>query len=300
MAAQAEVPAEDPPPEATNQPSLDDLYDTGRVLFDLLAPPEIKDEYEFPPRERWSEFAAELQRALDEDSLEDLAAYEPEARAALVALRTLPGGDEYADWLEERLDYIVAARAVQTEPPPPVAPAPAAIPHLDLWRGRMASRPVPSRAEALLPGLRAAFAEEGVPEALAWLAEVESSFNPAARSPVGARGLFQFMPGTAQDMGLSTSLPDERTDPEKSARAAAKYLRQLHARFGDWALALAAYNAGPGRVRRTLDKHGATSYAAIAQVLPAETQMYVPKVLATVEARTGTAWAELVAPGPGA
>jgi membrane-bound lytic murein transglycosylase D len=128
---------------------------------------------------------------------------------------------------------------------------------------------------------------EGVPPELAWLAEAESSLNPQARSPVGAKGLFQFMPETAKSMGLSTFLPDERTHPEKSARAAARYLRTLHGRFGNWALALAAYNAGEGRVSRTLAKHGAKSFTAIADALPAETRMYVPKVCALIAMRAG-------------
>ena len=95
------------------------------------------------------------------------------------------------------------------------------------------------------------------------------------------------MCNTAKAMGLSTFLPDERTDPEKSARAAARYLKQLHGRFGNWALALAAYNAGEGRVSRALAKHNATSFTAIAEQLPAETRMYVPKVCALIATRAG-------------
>jgi len=138
-----------------------------------------------------------------------------------------------------------------------------------------------------VPKLRAIFAAEGVPPELVWLAEAESSLNPAARSPVGAKGLFQFMPETAKSMGLSTALPDERTDPEKSARAAARYLRALHGRFGNWALVLAAYNAGEGRVGRTLAAKKAKSFTAIADALPAETRMYVPKVCALIAVRAG-------------
>jgi membrane-bound lytic murein transglycosylase D len=151
----------------------------------------------------------------------------------------------------------------------------------------MKGRAVPPRAPALLPRVQRVFAEEGVPAELAWLAEAESTFNPRARSPVGAKGLFQFMPETAKGLGLQTFLPDERTDPEKSARAAARYLRHLHARFGDWPLALAAYNAGEGRVSRTLKRENAKTFAEIAGELPAETRMYVPKVLATIEVRAG-------------
>ncbi|MCF7686844.1 MAG: lytic transglycosylase domain-containing protein [Cephaloticoccus sp.] len=281
------------PEEAAAEPSLEDLYDTGKALFDAFAPEEIKAEYEFPDRAHWDTFAARLQSALDNDRLEDLAVYEPEARAAAVALRAIPGGDEYADWLEERLDYIMAAKAAVAAPPPLVKPEgpkqvrAAAIPYLDLWRERMSARPVPERAAGLVPKLRKIFAAEGVPEALVWMAEAESTFNPNARSPVGARGLFQFMPATAKEFGLSTFFPDDRADPAKSARTAAQYLKQLHGRFGDWPLAIAAYNAGGGRVSRTLTKNNATTFAEISAALPSETRMYVPKVLATLEVRAG-------------
>ena len=95
------------------------------------------------------------------------------------------------------------------------------------------------------------------------------------------------MPGTAKELGLSTVLPDERSDPEKSAGAAAQLLGSLHKKFGDWPLALAAYNAGAGRVQRTLTRQKATTFAEIASALPAETRMYVPKVLAMVQVRAG-------------
>jgi membrane-bound lytic murein transglycosylase D len=91
-------------------------------------------------------------------------------------------------------------------------------------------------------------------------------------------------------------LPDERSHPEKSARAAAQYLRQLHGRFGSWPLALAAYNGGQGRVSRTLKKQNATTFEEIADALPAETRMYVPKVLATIEVRAGIAPEKIAAP----
>jgi membrane-bound lytic murein transglycosylase D len=138
-----------------------------------------------------------------------------------------------------------------------------------------------------MPGLRAAFAAEGVPPDLAWIAEVESAFNPNARSPAGARGLFQLMPDTARAAGLGVGFPDERTDPAKSAHAAARLLRQLHAQFGDWPLALAAYNAGAGRVSRALAARRATSFAGALPALPVQTRLYVPKIYATIAARGG-------------
>jgi membrane-bound lytic murein transglycosylase D len=170
------------------------------------------------------------------------------------------------------------------------------VPHYDLWLARVRGRPLPPRATALMPKLRAAFAAEGVPAELAWLAEAESSLNPSARSPVGAKGLFQLMPDTARSLGLGTFLPDERTDPEKSARAAARYLRALHGKFGNWPLALAAYNAGEGRITRTLAAHRANDFAAIADALPAETRMYVPKVCALIAMRAGVQPESIAAP----
>jgi membrane-bound lytic murein transglycosylase D len=155
------------------------------------------------------------------------------------------------------------------------------------WARRIAARPPPARAAELAPPLKEIFRAEGLPPEMVWLAEVESSFDPQAQSPVGARGLFQFMPATAQRFGLKTFPVDERTDPAKSGRAAAQYLRVLHARFGDWPLALAAYNAGEGRVGRTLEGSKARSFDGIAAQLPAETRLYVPKVMATVAAREG-------------
>ena len=162
---------------------------------------------------------------------------------------------------------------------------------------RLHGRPAPKRADGLAQELRNQFVAEGVPGDLVWLAEVESSFNPEASNPAGAKGLFQLMPATAKSLGLSTAMPDERTEPVKSARAAAQLLRRLHKRFGSWPLAIAAYNAGEGRVQKLLEKHSAHTYAEIARVLPSETRLYVPKVLATVQLRTGTAPASLPAPG---
>lgn len=285
-------------PPAPEEVSADELYEAGKELFDTLAPPAVKEQFEFPDKAQWDAFVLRLQAALESNDLAALAQYEPEARAALAALRTFSGDEEYADWLEERLDYIEVARQV-TRLPPPVAPSvrPAQfIPHYDLWLQRLQSRPQPASAGQLIPVLGAVFAAAGLPVELVWLAEVESTLNPSARSPAGARGLFQLMPATARELGLSTFLPDERTDPKKSAGAAAQLLRTLHQKFGDWPLALAAYNAGAGRVQRALDRQKAGTFAEIAAALPAETRMYVPKVLAMVRVRAGLPLEKLAPP----
>ncbi len=325
QASQADAGNEKPkappanPPDEDATPSAADLYEAGKALFDTYAPPEIKEQYEFPSRQQWDDFSARLQRALDSDNLAELADYLPEARSALGALRVIPGYEDYAAWLQERIDYIEAAQQAANTPAAPAPPATAAtpvqpstapsapataaardeVPYYELWLKRVRERAPPEQASRLMPTLRAAFVAEGVPPELAWLAEAESSLNPAARSPAGARGLFQLMPETARNLGLSTFMPDERTDVEKSARAAARYLRQLHEKFGTWPLAFAAYNAGEGRVERLLRQSKDDSYAAIAGSLRSETRMYVPKVCAMIAVRGGVPVAALESPRPG-
>lgn len=298
----AEPPKASPPPEPKTV-SSDELYQTGKELFDALAPPEIKAQFEFPDKAQWDDFAVRLQRALENNDLTELAQYGSETRTVLAVLRTLPGNEEYIDWLTERLDYVEAAK-LAAQPPAPLTRPPVInpdqtgqfIPHYDLWVQRLQARPKPTGADRYLPLLGNVFIAAGLPSELAWLAEVESTFNPAAGSPAGARGLFQLMPATAKELGLSIFMPDERKDPEKSAGAAAHLLIILYKKFGDWPLALAAYNAGAGRVRRTLNEKNATTFAEIASALPAETRMYVPKVLAMLQVRAGMSLAGLAPP----
>jgi membrane-bound lytic murein transglycosylase D len=294
--AQAAAPTSDQP-----HPT-DELFDIGKSLFDQYAPAEVKEQFDFPSKEQWDSFAAKLQRVLDGDSYEELAAYEPQARAALIALRAFPEYEEYTSWLEERLELIsVAKQITQPQPPPqpgtPTPPPPRPdLPQYDLWMQRLRSSHIPANAEQLMPLLLGQFTAERTPRELAWLAEVESTLNPNARSPAGARGLYQLMPDTAKGLGLSTWMPDDRTDPKKSARAAAQLLKRLYSRFGDWPLALAAYNAGEGRVSRALTARKAKTFAEIAPALSVETRLYVPKVCATVALRTGVTPEKLGAP----
>jgi membrane-bound lytic murein transglycosylase D len=166
-------------------------------------------------------------------------------------------------------------------------PNPPAAAERDIWIKKLAERPWPKAAKSYVPRLKPIFAKERVPTELVWVAEVESSFDPRARSPVGASGLFQLMPDTAKRYGLRTFPFDQRLNPEPSAEAASKYLRYLHAHYGDWRLALAAYNAGEGNVDRLLKKAKKRSFDAIARSLPAETQMFVPKVEAMILRREG-------------
>ncbi|MCX4243197.1 transglycosylase SLT domain-containing protein [Paraliomyxa miuraensis] len=132
--------------------------------------------------------------------------------------------------------------------------------------------------------LRAILREVGVPEDLVFVALAESGFDPRVRSRVGAAGLWQFMEATGNVYGLHQDFwVDDRFDVEKSSYAAAAYLTDLHARFGSWELALAAYNAGYGLVMKAIERHNTNSFWALAKIesgLPYATVNYVPKIVA--------------------
>jgi len=140
-----------------------------------------------------------------------------------------------------------------------------------------------SRGKQYFPMMRRIFREQGIPPGLIYLAIVESGLNPTARSPKGAVGLWQFMADTARRYGLKVDdEQDDRQHPERSTRAAARYLRDLFAQFGSWHLALAGYNAGEGRVAAAIRLQGSRNFWVLAenQSLPAETRNYVPQLLA--------------------
>ncbi|MDZ7897297.1 MAG: transglycosylase SLT domain-containing protein [Arcicella sp.] len=122
----------------------------------------------------------------------------------------------------------------------------------------------------------------GLPDELKYLSLIESGLNPKVISRAGAGGLWQFMPKTARlDFGLRIDeYVDERFDPEKATEAACKYMRQLYRIFGDWQLVLAAYNTGPGNVRRAIRRcNGGQTFWAIYNCLPRETRGYVPQYI---------------------
>jgi membrane-bound lytic murein transglycosylase D len=125
--------------------------------------------------------------------------------------------------------------------------------------------------------------QEGVPQDLIYLAQAESGFHPLAVSRVGARGIWQFMASRARGYGLQHNpWVDDRQDPEKSTRAAAHHLKDLYAQFGDWYLAMAAYNSGPGTVQAAVKRTGYADFWELYRrnVLPKETRNYVPIILA--------------------
>jgi membrane-bound lytic murein transglycosylase D len=282
--------------------SLDDLVESA----DQWAKENLDDDalraLQEVDRDKAKQFFRALAKQLHNEQVVDLAALNGAAKAMVPIMESYEETAPYAAWLKTRLDYLDVADQIRRSAPP-IPPKPGQTPkpvpnpppakQREIWVKRLSVRPWPETAKPYVARLKPIFAEEKVPPELVWIAEVESSFDAQARSPAGAAGLFQLMPATAKQYGLRTWPFDQRLDPENSARASAKYLERLRGQFKDWRLALAAYNAGEGTVQKLLDRHKAKTFDGIATQLPAETQMYVPRVEATLLRREGVKLNEL-------
>lgn len=151
-------------------------------------------------------------------------------------------------------------------------------------RGRKTMETGLYRSGMFMQMARRIFREEGVPENVAWLGQVESAWKPSAMSWASASGLWQFIPGTGARFGLErNSYVDERNSFEKATRASAKYLKFLANRYnGNWELAMGAYNCGEGNVDKAIRRAGSSNFWAAYPYLPQETRNYVPNILATI------------------
>ena len=186
------------------------------------------------------------------------------------------------------------ARAVQTDLAStahdiPIPLNPRVLSYVELFQGRL--RPFIeeglTRGTKYLPMIQSVFRAEGLPLDLAYVPLIESAFKTNALSRASAKGVWQFMRTTAIENGLRHDwYVDERSDPEKATHAAALYLKKLHDMFdGDWHLALASYNGGPGRVQRAMQRTGVDDFWSLcnkARRLPRETREYVPMILAAI------------------
>ena len=161
--------------------------------------------------------------------------------------------------------------------------------YVELFQGRLRSfiQEGLDRGSDYLPMIQSVFRAEGLPLDLAYVPLIESAFKTNALSRASAKGVWQFMRPTAKENGLKHDwYVDERSDPHKATRAAAKYLKALGRMFdGDWHLALASYNGGPGRVQRAMKRYGRDDFWSLSsnpRWLPRETREYVPMILAAV------------------
>ncbi len=151
--------------------------------------------------------------------------------------------------------------------------------------GRAIARIWAKKSGRYAPAIKTELGRAGLPTDLVWLSLIESSHNPTIASPVGAAGLWQFMPDAARSYGLTVDRwVDERLDPERSTQAALRYLADLYRRFGSWDLSMAAYNMGYGGLSRAVRKFNTNNFWELARYeagIPWETTLYVPKILAT-------------------
>ncbi|MDA8692533.1 lytic transglycosylase domain-containing protein [Saprospiraceae bacterium] len=149
---------------------------------------------------------------------------------------------------------------------------------------RVSGENILGRVDLFFPIFEKAIQEKNLPDDLKYVAVVESNLEPTAMSKSGASGLWQFIKSTGKMQGLEiNNYVDERRDPEKSTAAALDYLSYLYNKFDDWTLALAAYNCGPGNVRKAIRRSGGSKdYWVIRKHLPNETQKYVPRIIAAM------------------
>jgi len=151
----------------------------------------------------------------------------------------------------------------------------------NLYQGKKGFARTLGRTEIYFPVIEQYLEFYGLPDDLKYMVIVESQANPHAKSGVGAVGLWQLMEVTATRYGLTVNdVQDDRKDPRKATEAALKYLSYLHGLFGDWAMAIAAYNCGEGRVKRAIKEANSTQFEVVKDFLPQQTQKYIPAIIA--------------------
>ncbi len=203
-----------------------------------------------------------------------------------LGLTALPSGlQATAPTSVDPLEYEIPMRLLQMDLPFEVEYNPEVKKHLEgyLIRGKRETRQMLSRTAMYFPIFEYYLRKNGLPDELKYIPLLESRLQPKAESSAGAAGLWQFMPIAATHYRLqSNDYVDERLNPFRATEAAVKMLAQLYQEFGDWSLVLAAYNCGPGRVRKALRLTGCDSFWDIQHLLPRQTQRYLPALIATI------------------
>jgi membrane-bound lytic murein transglycosylase D len=231
-------------------------------------------------------------------------------RISAYETKALAEGDGFTEkkYAPASIDELLAMSATLAQPPPgaelkdevqtnlqtaehdiPIPLNKRVLSYIELFQGRLHDfiEEGMKRGAKYLPMIQNVFRAEGLPLDLAYVPLVESAFNPNALSKASAKGVWQFMRGTGLENGLRQDwYIDERSDPEKATAAAARYLAQLGSLFnGDWHLALASYNGGPGRIQKAMKASKLDDFWSIAEnpkLLPRETREYVPMILAAI------------------
>jgi membrane-bound lytic murein transglycosylase D len=203
--------------------------------------------------------------------------------AAIDDVANLPVGGAPTEEVRRLAEEVLAAESNDV----PITLNDEVLSCIDLYQGPLRDwfTSALARGGRYLPRIREVFASEGVPKDLAYVALVESAFKTGAYSSAKAKGMWQFIADTGKRYGLEQDWwVDERSNPEKATRAAAKYLKELHDMFGDWNLALAGYNWGEGRVNRWVERTGAQDFWSLAEQasMPRETRNYVPMIHAAI------------------
>jgi membrane-bound lytic murein transglycosylase D len=259
--------------------------------FDKAVDMVIQSNWELASTPALNRFFQDLIQRIQQDESRYLyAPYEVEQEEKVEDLITdkLNDLDLISISLDPELREALAADLAKTKSEIPITINEMVLKSLNFWlnRGRKVFEDGLVRSGQYRPMIEKVFKEESIPLDLMYLGQVESMFQPHAVSKAKAKGIWQFEKETAIRYGLKVTRDvDERSDPEKSTRAAARYLNDLFAMFKDWNLALAAYNWGEGKVQRLISNTGLNDFWQLADMtrkVPAETKNHVPLIHASV------------------
>lgn len=300
------VAPQNPPPPPVERPGVAEAIDEARTLFELGRQhyqrgdmPQARANFDraierltsFPAGARGDARLSDAYADLLHE-IQDLETSSYQSGSGLAPASELPPLEDLGEIVPEITPEQAAADREMLEDAEittdiPVILNDKVLAWMDIYRGHMKDRFQEglTRSGRYIDMIRRIFKEEGLPQDLAYMAHVESAYKVYAYSRARAKGVWQFIAGTGRRYGLRRDWwIDERSDPELATRAAAAYLKDLHAMFGDWYLAMAAYNAGEGKIQRGMHRTGARDFWALAKTshIRLETKNYVPAILAAI------------------